>query len=144
LVAGALPYDGADDALVGIVNNSGAAFTGSIHLTGSGNGGGIFAFDGDGICTFTSAGNPNCASGNAAPFYGYAGPLNSFANINANGTAGDVVVTGLAAGATTYFSLEGSPASIAGGGGLGTVPEPASLLLLGSVAGWILLRRRPA
>ena len=59
-VSGANPYDGSDDALIGIVNNSGSAYTGSFNLSGSGNGGGLFAFDGDGICTFVSA--PYCAT----------------------------------------------------------------------------------
>jgi len=141
LVAGANPYDGADDALVGVINNSGSVFNGTVHLTGSGNGGGIFGFDGDGICTYTNA--SYCAT--AAT--GYEGPLNTFANINGPGTAGDVVFSGLAAGATTYFSLEGSPASIAGGGGNlgGVVPEPATMALLGSgLFGLFLVRRRRA
>ena len=38
------PYDGGDDALVGIVNNSGKTLT-SLKLSGAGNGGGVFAFD---------------------------------------------------------------------------------------------------
>ena len=55
-VLGAAPYDGGDDALVGVINHSGATFTGTISLSGTGNGGGIFAFDGDGICTFIGPG----------------------------------------------------------------------------------------
>ena len=126
-VAGASPYDGSDDALVGVVNNSGATFTGSIHLSGSGDGGGIFAFEGDGICLYTS--DSYCST--AAT--GYEGPLNTFANLSADGTSGDVVITGLAAGGTTFFSLEGSPASIADSGGIGaSAPEPGSLMLLGT------------
>ena len=126
LVSGnpAAPYDGSDDALVGVVNNSGGVFTGSLSLSGSGNGGGIFAFEGDGICTYIS-----CSWSHPT---GYEGPLNTFASINSNGTAGNVVITGLGAGATTYFSLEGSPASIQSGGGLGSVPEPSSLMLMAS------------
>jgi hypothetical protein len=122
-VAGANPYDGSDDALIGVVNNSGAAFTGSIQLSGSGNGGGLFAFDGDGICTFIS-----CAWSHPT---GYEGPLNTFTVLNLAGTLGDVNISGLAAGATTYFSLEGSPASITVGVGP-AVPEPSSLLLIGT------------
>ncbi len=124
-VPGAAPYDGSDDALVGVINNSGAVYNGSFTLTGSGNGGGIFAFEGDGICTFVVL--PYCAT--AAT--GYEGPLNTFSNINATGTTGTVDFTGLAAGATTYFSLEGSPSSITFG------PEPGTTMLLG--AGLLLL-----
>jgi hypothetical protein len=105
-VAGANPYDGADDALIGIVNKSGATFTGSISLSGSGNGGGLFAFDGDGICSYVPA--AYCAT--AAT--GYEGPLVTFSNITAGGLSGKVNVNGLADGASTYFALEGSPASI--------------------------------
>ncbi len=125
LVAGAAPYDGSDDALIGLVNASGAAYTGSFTLSGSGNGGGLFGFDGDGICTFTSA--AYCSS---APT-GYEGPINTFSSINSGGTTGTVNITGLAAGASTFFSLEGSPSSIGvpiiGGG----TPEPGTNMLLG-------------
>ncbi len=110
-VLGALPYDGSDDALIGVINNSGALYNGSFTLSGSGNGGGLFAFDGDGICAYVVA--PYCAT--AAT--GYEGPLNTFTGINASGTMGTVVINGLADGATTFFSLESSPASINNGGG---------------------------
>ena len=94
------------------------------------------AFDGDGICTYTAA--AYCASKSTK----YEGPLNTFANINGSGTAGDVVITGLAAGATTFFSLEGSPASI---GNITGVPEPASMALICSgLLGLFLVRRRRA
>lgn len=137
-VAGAAAYDGSDDSLVGVINNSGATFTGMIALSGSGNGGGIFAFDGDGICTFIGPGGsqPTAAGSycTAAQVLGidpedYQGPLNTFSGINGSGTMGDVDITGLAAGATTFFSLEGSPSSLQVTPMSGT-PEPGSLLLL--------------
>jgi hypothetical protein len=140
-VTGANPYDGADDALIGVINNSGAVFTGSFTLTGSGNGGGLFGFDGDGICIYTSA--PYCAT--AAT--GYEGPLNTFSNIMTTTVfddTGTVHITGLADGATTYFSLESSPASINNGGGPvitpGT-PEPSTILLLGGGIVALAVRR---
>lgn len=145
-VAGANPYDGSDDALVGVINNSGGIFTGAITFSGSGNGGGLFAFDGDGICTYVSA--SYCTT---APT-GYEGPLNTFTNINPAGTTGTVdfsTLGGIADGATTFFSLEGSPASIIAGGGLGgipggtTTPEPASLgVLMAGLAGVWTMRRK--
>lgn len=121
-VTGAAPYDGSDDALIGVQNNSGAAFTGAISLSGSGNGGGIFAFDGDGICTFIT-----CTWSHTT---GYEGPLNTFSGINSAGTSGLVDITGLAAGGTTYFSLEGSPASISITNVGGSTPEPSSMILM--------------
>ena len=53
-VSGANPFDGNDDALIGVVNDSGAAFSTPIFLSGSSSTGGIFDFDGDGICTFVT------------------------------------------------------------------------------------------
>jgi hypothetical protein len=145
-VAGANPFDGSDDALIGVINNSGSTFTGPVTLTGSGNGGGIFQFDGDGICTFTSTNSVSLSYCTAAQKSGidpgdYQGPLNTFTGINASGTAGTVVITGLAAGATTFFSLEGSPASI--NVVVGGAPEPGTILLLACGMGALgLLRAR--
>lgn len=135
-VAGAAPYDGSDDALIGVVNNSGASYTGTITLQGQGNGGGLFGFDGDGICTFLSgAAGAYCSAAGHDPS-GYEGPNNTFSNITSVHTTddtGNVNIMNLADGATTFFSLESSPASF------GTVtivnssvPEPSSLVLLGT------------
>ena len=140
-VAGANPYDGNDDALVGVINNTGNVYKGLLTLTGSGNGGGIFGFDGDGICSFVSA--IYCGT---APT-GYEGPLNAFTTIGAGGTSGTVDFssgTGIPVAGATFFSLEGSPASILAGGGIGgtPVPEPMSLAMLGVGVGGMLLTRR--
>lgn len=143
VVAGANPYDGSDDALIGVVNNSGAAFTGAITLSGTGNGGGIFGFDGDGICTFIGPGASDASAmgsycSSAATFGtdpdDYAGPLNTFSNISADYTTGDVDITGLAAGASTFFSLEGAPSTlnIPNPPVVASTPEPSSLVLLSS------------
>ena len=143
-VVGANPYDGSDDALVGIINNMSTTFTGPIVLSGSGNGGGIFAFDGDGICayTFLTGDSTYCSSlPNGAT--GYEGPLNTFSNITNGGVNGQVDVAGLLAGGTTFFALEGSPASITGITPPNSVPEPVSASLMGSgLAGLLFFARR--
>ena len=121
------PYDGSDDALVGIINNSGGTLS-SLHLTGSGNGGGIFAFDGDGQQGYS--GGVSFTPPSPFTFTGYEGPNTAFTNIGLGGTSGDVIfIGGLADGATTWFSLEGSPGSLQITPN--NVPEPGTLALLG-------------
>ena len=141
-IAGSTPYDGSDDNLVGITNTSGATVN-SISLSGSGNGGGLFAFDGDGIDGYVGISN------NAMDSTGYGGPLAYFTNISSDLTTGDVdFINGLANGAFTYFSLESEATTAVinpgGGGGGAVTPEPSTLVLMGtgalSLAGGI--RRR--
>ncbi len=137
--AATTPYDGSDDNLVGVVNNSGATVF-SITLTGSGNGGGLFAFDGDGVNNVLGIANNSHDTSNG----GYGGPLSYFTNVNGAETTGTVnFFGGVANGATTYFSLESTfqsstitPTS--------PTPEPNTLMLLGTGALGIAgsLRRR--
>ena len=129
-------YDGSDDVEVGLVNSSSVTQT-LLHLSGTGNGGGIFGFDRDGIIDYIDANTGKLTVGNPADPTGYAGPGITFSNYTQNDTTGDVNFS-LAPGATAYFGLEGSPSSIVSGGGFGpptTVPEPSSVaLILASVA----------
>jgi hypothetical protein len=119
-------YDGSDDTLIGVQNNSTSTIT-SLFLSSPQNfAGGIMAFDGDGIDTFINVGaHPQDNTG-------YGGPISFYTNIAANHLSGTVnFAGGLAPGATTYFSLEEQLPlnSITVGG----VPEPSTwaMMLLG-------------
>ena len=110
------PYDGVEDTLIGVLNNSGGPIT-SISLSGTS---GAFGFDGDGLCTASPhpAGCPFATTGSGPD---YAGPGTGFANIANGGNDGDVTFSpALASGASTYFSLEG-PASAVTGGTIGHI-----------------------
>jgi lysophospholipase L1-like esterase len=114
------PYDGSDDTLVGIVNNSGSAIS---AITVSGPGSGLAGFDGDGICTYATGGT---TGGSGAGYTGdsycdaqqlagtdpedYSGPDNSFTldPNSADDVEVDFTAKGLAAGASSFFSLEGA------------------------------------
>lgn len=85
------PYDGVEDSIVGVINNSGASVFG-IKLSGSG----IFGFDGDG------------AFGGS-----YSNSDISFNIQDANtGIVNFTNPNGLENGKFAYFSLEGSPTAI--------------------------------
>jgi hypothetical protein len=98
------PYDGSDDTLVGVQNNSSSTLT-QLDLASATQP--IFGFEGDGLCTATAA-PAGCPFGPT----GYEGPGTSFTNISADTRAGAVVfgsgtcATGIPAGGSAYFSLE--------------------------------------
>lgn len=143
-------YEGNEDALIGIVNNSGHTIT-SFTISGSPPNPGIFGFDGDGIDTYVNNTAANGGKGYATKDWfplsngntdtsGYGGPLVSFSNIVGNtGTVN--IAGGLANGASTFFSLE-EPIDINALPVIGA-PEPASMGMLGAgLVGLALLRRR--
>ena len=135
------PFDGVEDAYVGVINNSTNLILNSLNLTGSS----IFAFDGDGIGT-----NPNPTSGlpgpPGGPFgpAGYEGPGTLFSNIVGVNSGTVNFTRGLQPGEKRYFSLEGTPNSLALSVTPVIVPEPASVVLggLGGVLLFLYVRRR--
>jgi hypothetical protein len=111
------PYDGSDDTLVGILNNSSNP-VGAITVSGPNSD--LAGFDGDGICTYATGGTTG--SGFTGDSYcsaqqlagtdpeDYAGPDNTFTldPNSQNDVEVDFTGKGLAAGGSTYFSLEGA------------------------------------
>lgn len=114
------PYDGSDDTLIGILNNSGNPVP---AITVSGPNSDLAGFDGDGICTYATGG---ITGGNGLGFTGdsycnaqqlagsdpedYEGPHNTF-TLDKNSHDDlevDFAGKGLTAGSSTYFSLEGA------------------------------------
>jgi hypothetical protein len=88
------PFDGTEDTLVGVQNNSGQTISG-LPLTGTD----IFGFDGDGLCTFIP-----CTW--TAPT-GYEGPNTSFSVTDTSNGAVNFT-GGLPDQGSAYFSLEGA------------------------------------
>lgn len=138
------PFDGSEDTLIGITNNTNAVIN-SITLTAS-IGSDAFGFDDDGICANTFSGDGYCSSLPSGAT-GYEGPNMTFGPVTFSATQEFMTITftngGLDVGQSTFFSLEGTPNSVTGG--LGSTPEPASLVLLGTgLLGLALMARRLA
>ena len=137
------PYDGIEDTMVGVVNNSGNPLL-QLALAGSSGGYPLFGFDGDGLQTYGGAGG-------APDNTGYGGQTSLgqntwFVNISLDQTSGTAVFgnSGIPDGGWAYFSLEGPPSLDISPHT--SVPEPSVLgmfglgaLLIGLFAG---LRRR--
>ena len=96
------PFDGVEDTLVGVVNNSSRTLR-SLSLSSNTD---MFGFDADGICSGAYGpwtGSTGCPYGST----GYEGPGVSFSNIPSNSSGGIVnFAGGVAPGHTEYFSLE--------------------------------------
>src|SRR5450756_1460785 len=117
------PFDGVEDTLIGFQNNSSSSVS-SLPLVGSGSATPPFGFDGDGICSLNGGffggqptygnwiGQTGCPYKDAQFLYG--GPAVSFSNISLDMQSATVNFSpAIAAGASTYFSLEGPTSSIA-------------------------------
>jgi hypothetical protein len=99
------PFDGNDDTLVGIINNSTTAVK---AVTVSGPSSGLSGFDGDGICS-GGYGSWNGSSGCPYGKTGYEGPGTSFVTSQSLPDSAEVdFAAGLAPGGKAYFSLEGA------------------------------------
>jgi hypothetical protein len=98
-------FDGSDDTLIGIINNSATAVK---AVTVSGPGSDLSGFDGDGICS-GDYGSWNGSAGCPYGPTGYEGPGTSFVTDPSLPDSAEVDFTGgLAPGGKAYFSLEGA------------------------------------
>ena len=115
------PYDGSEDTLIGVWNETAATTVSAIALSSSLD---IFGLDGDGMCTYYgpgAVGTNSCSSADAAGTDpgDYSGEDVSFAITDSfDGTVS--FNGGLAAGATQFFSLEDN--IVGGVSGGGTLP----------------------
>jgi hypothetical protein len=114
-------YDGVEDTLIGVLNDTTSTTISSIPLAGTSD---VFAFDGDGICSpnngtspFTpgapgsnSGVGPCTGNGNDTSDGGYGGPDGFFTNIDTSTFATGTVnfATPIAPGESDFFSLEGA------------------------------------
>lgn len=129
-------YDGSEDALIGVINNTLAPIT-SFGISGPA----IFTFDGDGIDTGYIAGLTGPSLGNPDTT-NYGGPNGFFTILSTSSGIVNFANGGIAAGSSDYFSLE-ETIDLSAPPVVGGVPEPASLTIMGAaLAGLAALRRR--
>ena len=140
-IVNANPYDGSEDTLVGVVNNSSTPLT-SLTLTAAG----ISSWDSDGICVYAAGGaaGDTWTSGNssyctAAQLAGtstptdYYGPTTTFSNYASGNSVTVTFTTPVPAnGGTTFFSVEQSPSAslVVTQPGLPSTPAPSSIWLI--------------
>lgn len=147
------PFDGVEDTLIGVQNNSGAPIlTLNLGPALGNNGIPVFGFDADGACSGFNSPQPTCTGGDSTGYGGFVsanstglgsvGALGAvtFTNISGNTQSGTVVFGpgGIPNGGSAWFSLEDSFTlnnfPITG------TPEPGSFILLGT--GLLAVARR--
>jgi len=103
-------YDGAEDTLIGVQNNSSKPVTSLNLASPSAN---IFGFDGDGLCnpsqwpSAPATTPPGCPGPQGFGTSGYEGPGTSFSNISGNQLTGTLNFSpALQPGKSAYFALE--------------------------------------
>jgi hypothetical protein len=140
--SGTSNYDGSDDALIGIQNNTSQTLN-HFFLTGSSaNGGSFGGMDGDGICDIARFSGANCAGAPTNTTFDYAPHGVTLTEVTATNGYVDLL-GGLAPGAGFYFSLEAPADTSSITITTGHVPEPLTLSLFGAgLAGAVALRRR--
>jgi lysophospholipase L1-like esterase len=98
------PYDGVEDTLIGVQNDSSVPIA-SVPVSAT-SGKDLFGFDGDGLCAYAVAGCPFGPSG-------YEGPGVSFTSISSDNTAGTVNFSPpIPPGGHSFFSLEEALATV--------------------------------
>ena len=136
-------YEGNEDAMIGIVNNSRRTISSFVLSNPN-----IFGFDGDGIDTYVDPADGFAGAGGITTDLsgldgsGYGGPLVFFTGINGSNSMGTInIFGGLGTGASTFFSLE-EPANLTALPVI-TTPEPGTIGLVGgALAAVSALRRR--
>jgi hypothetical protein len=129
-------YDGSDDTLVGIINNSGSVLK-SITLP---NTAGQFSFDGDGACSGAYTPGPTAAQCLGGVFGAGVTGNNDYLSVNATsfsnitGSTGQVNFNNLANGATSWFDLEGVLTATQIGPSSTPAPNTLVLMLIGLAA----------
>lgn len=137
--SGTSTYDGSDDAMIGILNNTSTTLNHFLIQGSSSFGGSFGGMDGDGICQTSRFSGAACTNSPQNTTLDYAPDGITLTAINATDGYVDIA-GGLAPGAGLYFSLE-APASI--NSITLAVPEPASIALFGgALAGLAFWRRR--
>lgn len=143
--SGTTNYDGSDDAIIGILNNTSTTLNHFLILGSSSFGGSFGGMDGDGICQTSRFSGAACTNSPQNTTFDYAPDGITLTAINATDGYVDIA-GGLAPGAGLYFSLE-APASITDITLITSVPEPASVALFGSALAALAFwrrRRKPA
>jgi hypothetical protein len=125
------PFDGSEDTLVGVINNSGGVLK-SMTLS---NAAGQFGFDGDGACIGSYSPQPTAAQCLGGVYGTGSTGWNDYLSVSATSfsnitsTTGTVNLNNIAAGGTAWFDLEGALTVNQLGGS--PSPAPSSLVLLG-------------